>query len=917
MPKSYKQSILNFLSICCFLGLVACDDSTSNSSNDDPLMVPRAGDDITMAGQEIQPNPEAFLERISINDMASGPAFTTIADMNADGKLDLIVSEFGPVGGFSIEPGRVSVYYQGDSLQEWTVEEITNDAEPLYWPNSVEIADLDGDGDLDLTVGAGFLICEILPRIDPNGQMIPPGPCGALLWYEQADGQWIRHDIQGSDSNLFYHHGLLADLDNDGIDDLITVGERRYFDNGNLVDQAQTQWFKGQAMGERFETTAREIGAGMGSLAELHDLDGDGDLDIVSAEFFAPFETKSFAWFEQLTAPTGTANNANDTGTWQRHVIDDQVGPAIQFSLIEDLFGDGQIKGVGSNHTQTTGDEPDPWASAVFVYDLPNDLQAKWTGRQVSQNIVSLPRDNQAAPGIFGVGDVNGDERKDILVSGDGDSRVFVLLQDENQGFETWVLDENLPQAGSMKVKDLNGDGQQELIVTSYDQNVIYLYRLSSNGTYPLRLAEMPEWANGDVNTAGTDMAGMEVEGGTQAGAQAGTEGGTTTGELIPSNSDLLIKYNGSENGPLVVAAFSSWPPLGPPSAFEQRPTPNYPEAIDFPNLSAGTYTILAFIDVDNSGPMMPTDADVQVQVEVDFPRMEAAEINLDGSNSPSNPMLEGLEVITDTVNRVGRNTPVKVLIPEGGASYPMIVFTPGFQLQSSYYAPMLEALAQAGYIVMSADPPGTLFDVNHIEMAADVRAAIDWSLSSTFANRIDQTKIATMGHSLGGKLALFNAAEDSRVIASLALDPVDGDPSPLPDPSIRPTLADSLLGQITGAVGLIGELTNAEPANAFAPACAPRDNNFQTIFSALNNASWLLEWELVGADHMDFVSSCPGGLFSPCSACTEGTMAPSRVLELSSQFAEAFFALHLKGDSNRESELVNQSDSDVNVRQR
>ena len=67
----------------------------------------------------------------------------------------------------------------------------------------------------------------------------------------------------------------------------------------------------------------------------------------------------------------------------------------------------------------------------------------------------------------------------------------------------------------------------------------------------------------------------------------------------------------------------------------------------------------------------------------------------------------------------------------------------------------------------------------------------------------------------------------------------------------------------------------------------------------------------------MDFVSSCPeGGLFSPCSACEEGTMAPDRVITLSTNFAKAFFAFHLGGDSAREAELTSAPGNDVNVRQ-
>jgi pimeloyl-ACP methyl ester carboxylesterase len=412
---------------------------------------------------------------------------------------------------------------------------------------------------------------------------------------------------------------------------------------------------------------------------------------------------------------------------------------------------------------------------------------------------------------------------------------------------------------------------------------------------------------------AGTEMAGTEMAGTEMAGTEmAGTEMAGT--DLIPTDGDLTITYSGSASGPLVVAAFTSWPPIGPPISFEQEASPTYPVSISFPQLDAGTYTILAFIDVDESGSMSPTDADIQARVEVQWPTESAIEINLDGED----PLpIEELEVVNDTVNRGVRMTPVSALVPIGTEPLPMIVFTPGFQLQASYYAPMLESLAQEGYIVILADPPGTLFDVNHIEMAADVRAVIDWAINSNFSTRIDVNKIATMGHSLGGKLALFNAAEDERVVATLALDPVDGDPSPLPDPSIRPTLADDILGRITGAVGLIGELSNAESQNIFSPACAPRANNFQTIYAALTNASWLVEWELIGADHMDFVSACPDGLFSPCSACEEGSMMPDRVINLSTYFASAFFALHLRGEDTRNSELISTAESDVNVRQR
>jgi pimeloyl-ACP methyl ester carboxylesterase len=916
-----SRQLLTLFSLSLSLIVGACDDDSTEGSEDPSPMVragDTAGDTAGMSAGDtagmsagdtagtLPPPPQGtdgYLARLTIDDEARGPAFAAVEDMNGDGKLDLIVSKFGPVGGFTIEPGQITIYYQGESLSDWTQEEVTSETEALFWPNGLEIMDVDGDGDLDVTVGSGFLICEILGRIDANGENIPPSPCGGLIWFERDGTQWIRHDVVGPESGLFYHHWVLADIDQDGIDDLFTVGERRYFDQGELVDIAETQWFKGQMGGDLFESTPRVIGPGMGSFATLTDLDGDGDLDAYSAEYFADFESKSFAWYEQTEAPSA----ANPAGVWVRHIIDDQVGPSIQFSWVEDLFGPGKSAFVGSNHTQTTGDEPDPWESALFVYEPTDDIRAPWSGRQISENIVSVSRSNQAAPGIFGVGDINGDGRKDILASGDGDPRVFALLQGENEQFETWVLDDNLPQAGAVRVRDFNGDGRDELIVTSYDQNVIYLYYHQENSPHPLRRAELPEWGGGAPG--GTMAGGSEPGGMMTGGGQAGSMAGDSTGGDQPlTGFDLEIQYTGALTGPLVVAAFASWPPLGPPSAFDQIPSPSFPARVSLPQLEAGTYTILAFIDVDNSGPMSPTDADVQSRVELSFPNTAPAVINLDGEP------VSGLEVVTNTITRGMRSTPVTVYLPEDGMPRPLIVFTPGFQVPSTSYAPMLESLAREGYVIARLDPPGTPFDVNHLEMGADVRAGLDWILDE-LGDRIIADQIATMGHSLGGKIAILNAAQDPRVKATLALDPVDGDPSPFPDPMTRPTLAPMVTGQVTGAVGIIGELTNGESSNPFAPACAPLANNFQTLYSGLSNASWIVEWELIGADHMDFLDECPEGIFSPCALCEEGTMDPARVRELSAQFASDFFGLHLLGLTDREASLTSSPGADVVVR--
>ena len=132
-------------------------------------------------------------------------------------------------------------------------------------------------------------------------------------------------------------------------------------------------------------------------------------------------------------------------------------------SFIPNLLGDGREIAVGSNHTNTTGAEAEPWESAVYIYEPNTIVTLPWQRRKISQNIYSIPRANQAAPGIFGWGDADGDGDIDILLSGDGDKRIFVLEQQPGGEFKTKVLFDELTQAGGMKVKDLNQDGRPEL----------------------------------------------------------------------------------------------------------------------------------------------------------------------------------------------------------------------------------------------------------------------------------------------------------------------------------------------------------------------------------------------------------------------------------------------------------------------
>jgi hypothetical protein len=400
--------------------------------------------------------PDRFTRHV-VDDALAGVAWAAAGDVTGDGAEDLVVSSFGPASDLLMR-GSITIYAAGADLDTWTEIPVVSQSSTLKYPNQTALADLDDDGDLDIVAPAGFLACEMGGISD----------CGALAWFENGgDGtSWTRHDIVAYGSQAYYFHGVqLVDLDGDGVDDLVTVGETM------TPRSAVAMWFKGTTGADRFESTPREMGDGLGIHPDVRDIDGDSDLDFASAEFYV--EGGSFAWLEQVEAPS----TGSPAGVWERHVIEGTVGPSIQLRFVEDFFGDGVTRAVGANHTNSNAGEPE---SAVYAFDIPEDPTATpWPKTMISTGIVSVPNSGLAkmgAPGVFGVGDIDGDGDLDVAVSGDGDKKFYVLEQVSPGSFVTTVIEDPCGQAGGMKIQDLNGDGSMEIVVTAYEQNSVYVY---------------------------------------------------------------------------------------------------------------------------------------------------------------------------------------------------------------------------------------------------------------------------------------------------------------------------------------------------------------------------------------------------------------------------------------------------------
>ncbi|MBM9461593.1 VCBS repeat-containing protein [Nocardioides sp. zg-536] len=472
--------------------------------------------------------PEATVfSRVDV-DTVPGASFTVVGEVFA-GEKNLVVSGYGalnssgaPQGG-----GTLQVYRPGAYIGQWTKVSVITPGDGIVFPNQVTLTDMDGDGDTDLLLPSGYFFDRDQPR-------------SAITWWENrgvgADDvarPFVRHDV--ITGQLGSYHGVQhVDLDGDGRKDLVTTSEAGRVAANLDDDIVALQVFRGLA-GGKFAAPVT-IGTEGGSIPVVADVDGDGRLDIASSQYFgtgsmADNPTRaSFLWWRQ----TGDLSDGIAAGDFTMHVIATlaQTGPGFQIRPVPDFRGDGRTVWVGTNHTgRCTFSTPQP-AEGVFELTPGEAITEPWGITRLStpanpdpscpaefkndrnmifpgDDITSRAVPGQAAPGVFGYGDVDGDGDIDLAVSGDGDHRLFWIEQREDGSTRLHTLTapgERFGQSGGAVVADLDGDDAAELVFSSFDRNAVAIWRSGA----PLESVVVPSTLR--VSGAGTVRAGQQTD---------------------------------------------------------------------------------------------------------------------------------------------------------------------------------------------------------------------------------------------------------------------------------------------------------------------------------------------------------------------------------------------------------------------
>lgn len=232
------------------------------------------------------------------------------------------------------------------------------------------------------------------------------------------------------------------------------------------------------------------------------------------------------------------------------------------------------------------------------------------------------------------------------------------------------------------------------------------------------------------------------------------------------------------------------------------------------------------------------------------------------------------------------------------GAPYPLIIFSHGFLLRGEQYRSYGEHLASHGFVVALPTYSASLLGFSHVELKNDLLFVIDYYLrvnataGQWLEGAIDPERIGTSGHSLGGKLSLFAAAEDSRIKASATLDPVDGGPPGGGDPSRFPSVAPEMMGGLQVPLLFIGNDLSREALSGSGTPCAPEEENYERFFEAANPPA--IEVTQLGVGHMQYLDNPDCGF--ACSVCVRGSTPSEEVRAKAQAYLTAFYLGHLKG---------------------
>lgn len=360
------------------------------------------------------------LGQVSDLDADAEPDRNRLADIDKDGDLDAVVG---------LENGTQILWFARPATPTnmWTRTLIANVPGQGF---SMDVADMDRDGDMDVIVGEH--------KNAPNNRL--------LLFKNSNNGATWTQEVLDTDGGvgIDHHDGSIArDLDLDGDLDIMSIGWTNkkvwLFENKAIRDMFTYKVIDATPPATQMDITL------------IGDIDNDQDQDIVIG---AKQGTPNLFWY------------ANPT--WQRRSI--SSGKALEAGgVLFDVNKDGRLDIIAGQPGQNM---------ELYWYQNPTNLDTNWT-RRIIENTYKKYHDQA-------IGDVDNDGQPELLISSQNSGIIAYYDIPANPTVEPWpTANRHIIASGDtyknlegLAIADLEGDGTNETIVGTY------IFRQGAGGTW-------------------------------------------------------------------------------------------------------------------------------------------------------------------------------------------------------------------------------------------------------------------------------------------------------------------------------------------------------------------------------------------------------------------------------------------------
>ncbi|MFI1770412.1 FG-GAP-like repeat-containing protein [Thalassobellus citreus] len=405
----------------------------------------------------------------TINTNSKGANSVIASDLDGDGDMDVISSSD------SINSNDEIIWYKnidGFGLFEIQQTVLTNTKRPL----SIFAVDIDNDGDNDLLSATSW--------------------GGAIAWYENIDslGGFGTEQIISFDSA---NSVFASDIDNDGDMDLVSASS----------SDDKVAWFKNtNGLGDFVIQQILTQNADEPSSVLSYDIDGDGDLDVVSASII----DDKIAWYENTDGlgNFGTqkiiTSSANGPSSINVSDIDgdgdmDVISATIYTNEIAWYENTDGLGNFSSKKTITTNvytpqsvctSDLDNDGDLDVIYASFGDSKIAWhentdgLGNFSAQKIITTSAIQVIS--IFLV-DIDGDNDVDVISASAGNGTI--AWHENIDGLGNFSNQKNVFTDGfdaySIYASDLDGDGDNDIIASiSYDYKIVWFENTNGQGNF-------------------------------------------------------------------------------------------------------------------------------------------------------------------------------------------------------------------------------------------------------------------------------------------------------------------------------------------------------------------------------------------------------------------------------------------------